>query len=73
MRQMALAALQTAGREAGLKTFEIPRNVIIELEPFSYENGLLSSARKPLRPNLKRRYIDALEAMYQENSAVSRS
>lgn len=66
LRKMALEALQTAARKAGLKTFEIPRDVIIELEPFSYENGLLSSARKPLRPNIKRRYVDALEAMYQE-------
>jgi fatty acid CoA ligase FadD9 len=66
LRAMAQEQLQVRARVAGLKSFEIPRDVLIEREPFSLENGLLSSVRKPLRPNLKRRYADRLEAMYQE-------
>jgi fatty acid CoA ligase FadD9 len=66
LRTMALAELQQAARDAGLKSFEVPRDVLIELEPFTHENGLLSSVRKPLRPKLKERYQEALEAMYQE-------
>ncbi|MEO0032563.1 MAG: hypothetical protein RIS94_2321, partial [Pseudomonadota bacterium] len=65
LRDMVLAEFAEVARAAGLKSFEIPRDVLIEREPFSMENGLLSSVRKPLRPNLKRRYADALEAMYQ--------
>lgn len=66
LRELVLADLQAAAREAGLKSFEVPRDVLIEHESFTLENGLLSSVRKPLRPNLKRRYGERLEAMYQE-------
>jgi fatty acid CoA ligase FadD9 len=66
LRAMALADLQEAARKAGLKSFEVPRDVLIELESFTHENGLLSSVRKPLRPRLKERYQDALEAIYRE-------
>ena len=38
---------------AELKSFEIPRDFILELEEFSQENGLLSSVRKRLRPLLE--------------------
>jgi fatty acid CoA ligase FadD9 len=64
LRALSLADLQEAARTAGLKSFEVPRDVLIEMEPFTHENGLLSSVRKPLRPKLKARYQDALEAMY---------
>lgn len=66
LRRMVLDQLQKKAREEGLKSFEVPRDVLIDREAFSYENGLLTSARKPSRPNLKRRYADRLEAMYQE-------
>ena len=65
LRDMARADLQQATRKAGLKSFEIPRDVLVELEPFTHENGLLSSVSKPLRPKLKEKYQDALEAIYQ--------
>lgn len=41
-------------------------SILVETEPFSHENGLLSSVRKPLRPNLYRRYGERLEALYQD-------
>jgi len=66
LRAMARADLQDAARKAELKSFEVPRDVLVELEPFTHENGLLSSVRKPLRPKLKERYQDALEAIYRE-------
>ncbi|WP_284256232.1 carboxylic acid reductase [Acidocella aquatica] len=66
LRELVLGDLQNAARDAGLKSFEVPRDVLIEREAFTLENGLLSSVRKPLRPNLKRRYAGRLEAMYQE-------
>lgn len=65
LRTLVLQEMKEAARKAQLKNFEIPRDVLIEREPFSLENGLLSSARKPLRPNLKRAYADRLEAMYE--------
>ncbi|WP_327753892.1 carboxylic acid reductase (plasmid) [Sphingobium sp. SJ10-10] len=66
LRTLILNEFKEVARKAQLKNFEIPRDVIVETEPFSLENGLLSSARKPLRPNLKRRYMDQLEAMYED-------
>jgi fatty acid CoA ligase FadD9 len=66
LRAMVLADFQETARAAKLKSFEVPRDALIEMEPFTLENGLLSSVRKPLRPNLKRRYGDRLEAMYQD-------
>ncbi len=65
LRELVLGDMQNAARDAGLKSFEVPRDVLIEREAFSLENGLLSSVRKPLRPNLKRRYGERLEAMYE--------
>lgn len=66
LRALILNEFKEVARKAELKNFEIPRDLILEREPFTYENGLLSSARKPLRPNIKRRYQDDLEAMYEE-------
>lgn len=66
LRAMVLQQMQVVARKAGLKSFEIPRDILIDREPFTYENGLLTSARKPSRPNLKKKYADRLEAMYQE-------
>ncbi len=58
--------MQVVAKQQGLKSFEVPRDFIIELEPFSQENGLLSSVRKRLRPALERRYGERLEALYDE-------
>lgn len=66
LRGLILNEFKEVARKAQLKNFEIPRDVMVEREPFTLENGLLSSARKPLRPNLKRRYMDQLEAMYED-------
>lgn len=57
--------LRAVGEAEGLKSFEIPRDFIVEPEPFSQENGLLSSVRKRLRPALKRKYGETLEAIYE--------
>ncbi|MEJ7933230.1 carboxylic acid reductase [Sphingobium sp. AN558] len=66
VRVVLLAELQATARAAGLKSFEIPRDILVETEAFALENGLLSSVRKPLRPNLYRRYGERLEALYQD-------
>lgn len=50
-----------------LKSFEVPRDFIIENEAFSQENGLLSSVRKRLGPALKKKYGERLDAIYLEH------
>ncbi|MDG2003253.1 MAG: AMP-binding protein, partial [Novosphingobium sp.] len=57
-------ALQTVAEEHGLNGFEIPREFLIETEPFSQENGLLTGVGKFSRPNFKGRFGERLEATY---------
>ncbi|MFK4210618.1 carboxylic acid reductase [Streptomyces sp. NPDC030920] len=59
-------ALQQMAREAELNSYEIPRDFLIETEPFSPENGLLTESHKLLRPRLKERYGEALDRLYDE-------
>ncbi|MET0377611.1 MAG: carboxylic acid reductase [Spongiibacteraceae bacterium] len=66
IKTLIRAEFQKVARATGLRTFEVPRDFIVELEPFSHENGLLSSVRKRMRPNLKRQYSDSLENLYTE-------
>jgi fatty acid CoA ligase FadD9 len=49
-------SLQNAARTAGLQSYEIPRDFIIETTPFTLENGLLTGIRKLARPRLKEHY-----------------
>ncbi|MFJ1646443.1 carboxylic acid reductase [Streptomyces sp. NPDC088258] len=68
LRRSLSAALQQVAREAELEPYEIPRDFLIESEPFTLEGGLLSDIRKNLRPRLKDRYGDSLEALYAQGA-----
>lgn len=61
--------LQRVANQEGIRSFEIPRALIIEHEAFSEQNGLLSGLRKKVRPALLRKYGDRLEALYDEIEA----
>jgi fatty acid CoA ligase FadD9 len=55
------------GRIAGaarLRPFEVPREILVEPEPWTRENGLLTGVNKPARPQLRQRYGERLEALY---------
>ncbi|MFJ7277266.1 carboxylic acid reductase [Kitasatospora sp. NPDC098663] len=66
LRSLLRESLHRLATGAGLNSYEIPRDFLIETEPFSQENGLLSGVRKPLRPALAKRYGERLEALYAE-------
>ena len=66
LRALIRSELTKVAQDANLKSFEVPRDFIVETEPFSIENGLLSSVRKRLRPALQRRYGPRLEELYDE-------
>ena len=57
-------SLVKVARDYQLNGYEIPRDFLLENEPFSLENGLLSGVGKFLRPKLKDRYGAALEQLY---------
>ncbi|MFC8381874.1 carboxylic acid reductase [Nocardia sp. NPDC057272] len=59
-------SLREVAKNADLPRYEIPRDFLIETEPFSTANGLLSDVRKPLRPRMKDHYGERLERMYTE-------
>lgn len=57
-------SLQEIAEASELNGYELPRDFIIETEPFSHANGLISEIGKHLRPKLRQRYGDALEQLY---------
>jgi fatty acid CoA ligase FadD9 len=66
LKALLRSELKKVAEAEHLRSFEVPRDFLIELEPFSHENGLLSSIHKRMRPNLQRRYGDALEQLYTD-------
>ena len=67
IKRLLRSELAKVANIAELKSFEVPRDFIIEKEAFSQENGLLSSVRKRLRPALAAKYGPTLEAIYEDN------
>ena len=59
-------SLQNVAKAAGLQSYEVPRDFIIETTPFTLENGLLTGIRKPARAKLKEHYGQRLEQLYAE-------
>lgn len=57
-------ALQRIARESELDSYEVPRDFLIETEPFTAGNGLMTPSGKQVRPQLDARYGPALEQMY---------
>lgn len=68
LKSLILRSLREAARSAGLEPYEIPRDIIVELEPFTVDNGLLGGVGKPSRPNLRKRYSAPLEQLYAEHA-----
>ena len=69
VKSLIRSELQEFARDAGLKSFEVPRDFIIETEQFSTDNGLLTGVRKYRRPNLMKKYGDRLEQIYAETES----
>ncbi|PMS29200.1 oxidoreductase [Paraburkholderia rhynchosiae] len=62
-------AIKEVARTEQLNGYEVPRDFIIEREPFSVENGLLAGIGKYQRPRFKERYGARLEDLYIEIAA----
>ncbi|MGW1738139.1 carboxylic acid reductase [Nocardia sp. NPDC001965] len=69
LRGRLAGELRAAAERAGLRNYEIPGDFVVEPEPFSPANGLLSDSRKVLRPNLERRYADRFARLYEAAAA----
>jgi fatty acid CoA ligase FadD9 len=66
LKSLISESLQNVAKAAHLQSYEIPRDFIIETEPFTLENGLLTGIRKLARPKLKQHYGERLEQLYTE-------
>jgi fatty acid CoA ligase FadD9 len=66
VKSLISESLQDVAKAAGLQSYEIPRDFLIETTPFTLENGLLTGIRKLARPRLKEHYRDQLERLYLE-------
>ncbi|WP_433653883.1 carboxylic acid reductase [Nocardia sp. CA-128927] len=60
-------SIQRLAKDADLQSYEVPREFLIETEPFTMANGLLSGIAKLLRPKLKERYGERLEQIYTDH------
>src|ERR1700758_1500103 len=69
LKPLIADSLQNVAREAGLQSYEVPRDFIVETTPFSLENGLLTGIRKLAWPKLKQHYGERLEQLYAELAA----
>ncbi|WP_063058439.1 carboxylic acid reductase [Nocardia sienata] len=70
LRPMMTESLRQVARTAGLQSYEIPRDLLIETRPFTPENGLLTGIRKLARPALKQQYGPRLEQLYTDLAAA---
>ncbi|WP_040834023.1 carboxylic acid reductase [Nocardia brevicatena] len=59
-------SLRKVAKTAGLQSYEIPRDLILDTTPFTMENGLLTGSRKLARPKLEEYYGPRLEQLYTE-------
>jgi fatty acid CoA ligase FadD9 len=59
-------SLQNVAKEAGLQSYEVPRDFLLETTPFTLENGLLTGIRKLAWPKLKQHYGERLEQLYED-------
>jgi len=66
VKELIRTELARVAQEQSLRSFEVPRDFLVEPEPFSQANGLLSSVSKRLRPRMLERYGDRLEQMYED-------
>jgi fatty acid CoA ligase FadD9 len=62
-------SLRQTARTAELQSYELPVDFLVESEPFSTDNGLLSGVGKLLRPKLKKHYGERLEQLYADLAA----
>jgi fatty acid CoA ligase FadD9 len=66
LKPLIADSLQNVAKEAGLQSYEVPRDFIVETMPFSLENGLLTGIRKLAWPKLKQHYGERLEQLHAD-------
>ena len=65
VREMYMSELRSLGKARGLQGWEIPLAILLEPQPFSLENRLLTSTHKKSRPSLEMQYKTQLDELYE--------
>ncbi|GMT20855.1 hypothetical protein PFISCL1PPCAC_12152, partial [Pristionchus fissidentatus] len=68
--EYVLSSLVKIGKENKLNSIEQVKKVILESDPFSVENGLLTPTLKAKRPQLRLKYSSAMAAVYKANATL---
>jgi fatty acid CoA ligase FadD9 len=66
LKPLLADSLQNVAKEAGLQSYEVPRDFILETTPFNVESGLLTGIGKLAWPKLKQHYGERLEQLYAD-------
>ncbi|HEY6868355.1 MAG TPA: AMP-binding protein, partial [Novosphingobium sp.] len=69
LRTALREAIQQVATTEELHSYEVPRDFLIDFEPFTPANGLLTVSGKYARPAITAHYAPRLEAMYDEIDA----
>lgn len=64
IKALVRSDIDRIAREEHLRGHEVPRDFLLEREPFTVERGLLTDSNKQSRPRLQARYGERLEALY---------
>ncbi|XP_060914826.1 long-chain-fatty-acid--CoA ligase 1a isoform X2 [Labrus mixtus] len=64
VKNAILEDLLRLGKEAGLKSFEQVRDIVLHTELFSIQNGLLTPTLKAKRAELQSRFRDMIDELY---------
>lgn len=65
IKEKLRAVVEAQARAEGLQSYEVPRDIIVEMEHFSRANSLLTDSNKPARGRLRQVYGPKLEALYE--------
>ncbi|MBA0044838.1 carboxylic acid reductase [Mycobacteroides sp. LB1] len=66
LKRLLAESLQQIARDAELQPYEVPRDFLVEGEPFTAANGLLTGIAKLARPKLHEKYGARLEQLYSD-------
>ncbi|KTD31165.1 AMP-binding protein [Legionella moravica] len=65
MKKILLQEIHAIAKLEQIRSYEVPLDFIMELEPFSQENQLITESNKLARNNLKKKYGHSLEELYE--------
>ncbi|XP_046560296.1 long-chain-fatty-acid--CoA ligase 1-like [Haliotis rubra] len=68
VKDIILKDMLDQGKKAGFKGFEQVKDIRLQSEPFSVDNGLLTPTFKSKRPQLRLKYKSVMEELYKKNN-----